>query len=280
MKEKFTTYITSEKRIFAINAKEVWKYRDLISLFVARNLKTKYKQTVLGPLWFVIQPLLTTFIFTVVFGYIANLSTSGAPKFLFYLAGNVPWLFFAACVTQTSATFLNNARTFGKVYFPRLTVPVSTVITCGVNFLIQFGLFLIIDVVFVITGAVEISLYAALLPVLVLELGILGMGVGITVSALTVKYRDLQVLVSFGVQLWMYLSPVVYSVGSIGNETLKTLIMINPVSPIIEFMRAGWIGTGETSWMFLGISWAITLLIAFFGIALFNRVEKNFMDSI
>ncbi len=280
MKEKYTAFITSEKRIFRINAGEVWKYRDLISLFVARNLKTRYKQTILGPLWFIIQPLLTTFIFTVVFGYIANLSTGGAPKFLFYLAGNVPWLFFSACVTQTSSTFLNNARMFGKVYFPRLVVPVSTVITCGVNFLIQFGLFLIIDVIFLVNGAVAITWYAALLPVLVLELGILGMGVGITVSALTVKYRDLQVLVSFGVQLWMYLSPVVYSVSSIQNETLRTLVMINPVSPIIEIMRAGWLGAGATSWLFFGISWAITLLIAFFGIAIFNRVEKNFMDNI
>lgn len=280
MKEKYTAFITSEKRIFRINAGEVWKYRDLISLFVARNLKTRYKQTILGPLWFIIQPLLTTFIFTVVFGYIANLSTGGAPKFLFYLAGNVPWLFFSACVTQTSSTFLNNARMFGKVYFPRLVVPVSTVITCGVNFLIQFGLFIIIDVIFLVNGAVAITWYAALLPVLVLELGILGMGVGITVSALTVKYRDLQVLVSFGVQLWMYLSPVVYSVSSIKNETLRTLVMINPVSPIIEFMRAGWLGAGATSWLFFGISWAITLLIAFFGIAIFNRVEKNFMDNI
>lgn len=281
MKQKFDTLITAKSNLFALNIKETVKYKDLIWLFVQRDFKTKYKQTILGPLWFIIQPLLTTFIFTVVFGMIAKLSTDGMPQFLFYLAGNVPWLFFSTCLNHTSATFYNNARLFGRVYFPRMVMPISTVITCFFNFLIQFIMFVIIDVVFVIMGAgANITLYALLTPVLVLQLGILGMGVGIMISSLTVKYRDLQVLVGFGVQLWMYVSPVVYSVASIENETLKTLVMLNPVTPVIEFMRAGWLGVGTVSWLYYGISIAVIALIAFFGVVVFNKTEKNFMDKI
>ncbi len=281
MKERFDTLITAKSNPFKLNVKETIRYKDLIWLFVQRDFKTKYKQTILGPLWFVIQPLLTTFIFTIVFGQIAKLSTEGVPQFLFYLAGNVPWLFFSSCLTRTSATFYENVRLFGRVYFPRIAVPVSTVITCFFNFLIQFIMFLIIDVILILTGAnTQITWYAALFPLLVLELGILGMGVGIIISSLTVKYRDLQVLVSFGVQLWMYISPVVYSVSSIENATLKTLVMINPVSPVIEFMRAGWLGVGSTEWLYLGISFAVTVVIAFLGLVIFNKTEKNFMDKI
>ena len=279
--EKFDTFITAKSNPFKLNIKETAKYKDLIWLFVQRDFKTKYKQTILGPLWFIIQPLLTTFIFTIVFGQIAKLSTDGVPQFLFYLAGNVPWLFFAACLTHTSTTFYENARLFGRVYFPRIVTPISTVITCFFNFLIQFVMFLIIDLVFIFTGAnVQITWYALLSPLLILQLGILGMGVGIIISSLTVKYRDLQVLVSFGVQLWMYLSPVVYSVSSIENATLKTIVMLNPVSPIIEFMRSGFLGAGASLWLYWGISLAITLLIAFFGVVIFNKTEKNFMDKI
>ena len=279
--EKFDTFITAKSNPFKLNIKETAKYKDLIWLFVQRDFKTKYKQTILGPLWFIIQPLLTTFIFTIVFGQIAKLSTDGVPQFLFYLAGNVPWLFFAACLNHTSTTFYENARLFGRVYFPRIVTPISTVITCFFNFLIQFVMFLIIDLVFIFTGAnVQITWYALLSPLLILQLGILGMGVGIIISSLTVKYRDLQVLVSFGVQLWMYLSPVVYSVSSIENATLKTLVMLNPVSPIIEFMRSGFLGAGASLWLYWGISLAITLLIAFFGVVIFNKTEKNFMDKI
>ena len=281
MKETFDTFITAKSNPFKLNLKETAKYKDLIWLFVQRDFKTKYKQTILGPLWFIIQPLLTTFIFTIVFGMIAKLSTDGTPQFLFYLAGNVPWMFFLTSLVHASTTFHDNARLFGRVYFPRIITPVSTVITCFFNFLIQFTMFVIIDLVFVIrgTGSV-ITLYALLTPVLIAELGILGTGVGIIISSLTVKYRDLQVLVGFGTQLWMYLSAVVYSVSAIENTTLKTLIMLNPVTPVIEFMRAGWLGTGTVSWLYLGISAATTLLIAFFGIVIFNKTEKNFMDKI
>lgn len=281
MKEKFDTLITAKSNPFKLNIKETAKYKDLIWLFVQRDFKTKYKQTILGPLWFIIQPLLTTFVFTIVFGQIAKLSTDGVPQFLFYLAGNVPWLFFSTCLNHTSTTFYTNARLFGRVYFPRIITPISTVITCFFNFLIQFVMFVCLDVVFILVGAnVHITRYAALFPLLILELGVLGMGIGIIISSLTVKYRDLQVLVGFGVQLLMYVSPVVYSISSIENSTLKTLIMLNPVSPVIEFMRVGWLGVGSTEWLYLGISLAVTLVIAFLGIVIFNKTEKNFMDKI
>lgn len=281
MKHKFTTLITAKSNPFKLNIRETVKYKDLIWLFVQRDFKTKYKQTILGPLWFIIQPLLTTFVFTIVFGQIAKLSTDGVPQFLFYLAGNVPWLFFSACLNHTSMTFYNNARLFGRVYFPRIITPLATVITCFFNFLIQFIMFVIIDAILIITGAnAEITLFALMSPILVLQLGILGMSVGIIISSLTVKYRDLQVLVGFGVQLWMYISPVVYSVANIENATLKTLVMLNPVTPIIEIMRVGWLGVGTVSWLYFGISGAITLLIAFIGVVVFNKTEKNFMDMI
>ena len=277
MKEKFDTVITAKSNPFRLNLKETAKYKDLIWLFVQRDFKTKYKQTILGPLWFIIQPLLTTFIFTIVFGQIAKLSTDGVPQFLFYLAGNVPWLFFAAVINQTSTTFYSHARLFSRVYFPRIITPISTVITCFFNFLIQFVMFIVIDVIFIITGAnTEITLYALLAPLLILQLGVLGMSVGIIISSLTVKYRDLQVLVSFGVQLWMYVSPVVYSVSSIENATLKTLVYINPVTPIIEFMRKGFINAGSTPWLYLAISFGITVILAFFSIVIFNY----FIDKI
>ena len=281
MKQQFDTLITAKKNPFKFNIKETLKYKDLIWLFVQRDFKTKYKQTILGPLWFIIQPLLTTFIFTIVFGEIAGLSTDGVPKFLFYLAGNVPWLFFSTVINQTSSTFYTHARLFSRVYFPRIITPVSTVITCFFNFLIQFIMFIIIDVVLLLTGAtLQITLFALLSLILILQLAVLGMSIGILVSSLTVKYRDLQVLVSFGVQLWMYLSPVVYSVSSIGNETLKTLIMFNPVTPIIELLRKGFVGVGTVSWLYYGISVGITLLLAFISIVIFNKTERNFIDKI
>ncbi len=281
MNDKFDTLITAKSNPFKLNLKETARYKDLIWLFVQRDFKTKYKQTILGPLWFIIQPLLTTFIFTIVFGYIAGIPTDGVPQFLFYLAGNVPWLFFAACLNHTSSTFYNNARLFGRVYFPRIITPISTALTCFFNFLIQFVMFVIIDVILIVTGAsADITLYALLTPVLIMQLGILGTGIGIMISSLTVKYRDMQVLVGFGVQLWMYLSAVVYSVSAIENATLKTLIMLNPVTPVIEFMRIGWLGAGTVSWLYLGISFAVTVLIAFFGLVIFNKTEKNFMDKI
>ena len=281
MEKKWTAVIKPKKKLFDLNLKEVYKYRDLIWLFVKRDFKTRYKQTILGPLWFVIQPLLSSVIHTLVFGTIAGLSTDGVPQYLFYLAGSISWGLFSGCLTSTSNTFVSNANVFGKVYFPRLTTPIATVITQSFNFLIQFGIFLLMSLVFFLSGqSFQITWAAALLPVLMLQMALLGMGFGIIISSLTTKYRDLQVLVGFGVQLWMYITPIVYSSNELVGRKLYTLMMLNPVSPIVELFKYGWLGAGSTPWLFWGISWAVTIFVLFLGIVIFNKIEKNFMDTV
>lgn len=281
MKKKWTAIIRPKKKMLDLNLKEVYKYRDLIGLFVARDFKTRYKQTILGPLWFVIQPLMSSVIHTLVFGTIAGLSTDGVPQFLFYLAGSITWGLFSSALTTTSNTFVGNAGVFGKVYFPRLTTPIATSITQILNFLIQFGIFLIMSLIFFFSGETFRITWAALLtPVLVIQLALLGLGFGIIISSLTTKYRDLQVLVGFGVSLWMYITPVVYSANSIGDGRLYTLMMLNPVTPIIEMFKYGWLGAGSLPWGFWAISWATTVLVVFLGIIIFNKIEKNFMDTV
>ena len=263
-----------------INLRELFSYKDLILLFVKRNYVTKYKQTILGPLWLIISPLLTTLIHTVVFGNIAGLSTDGTPQLAFYMAGNLVWTYFAACVNQTSNTFVSNANVFGKVYFPRMVVPISTVLTGLLDFLIQFVLFLIILLAYGLSGArILISPWVLVTPLLVLQLAFLGMGVGIIVSSLTTKYRDLTILVTFGVQLWMYACPVVYSITQI-PEKYQFLYLLNPVSPIITVFRYAFLGSGYLPLLSWGISWITTLVIVTIGIILFNRIEKTFMDTV
>ena len=280
MQKHWTAVIRPKNSLFDLKLKEVWKYRDLVRLFVVRDFKTRYKQTILGPLWFIIQPLFTTVIYNFVFGNIAGLSTDGMPGFLFYMAGNVPWLYFSTCITNTSNTFVNNAAVFGKVYFPRLTTPISTVITAVLNFLIQFAMFLIFWVYFLLQGApIHINWIAALTPVFVLQMAILGMGFGIIISSLTTKYRDLQVLVSFGVTLWMYATPVIYASSTLSPK-MYIALMLNPMSPIIELMRYGWLGAGKISFLFWGVSWITTFIVLFIGIIIFNKVEKTFMDTV
>lgn len=280
MEKKWTTVIEPQNRLLDLKLKEVWKYRDLISLFVQRDFKTRYKQTILGPLWFIIQPLFTTVIYTFVFGNLAGLSTDGLPQFLFYMAGNVPWLYFSTCLTSTSNTFTGNAGVFGKVYFPRLTTPIATVITSMLNFFVQFAMFMIFEVYFLVKGAsIQVTWVAALTPLLVIQMALLGMGFGIIISSLTTKYRDLQVLVSFGVSLWMYATPVVYAASSLPPK-VYSILMLNPVAPIVELMRYGWLGAGEVSYLYWGISWITTTLVVFIGIVVFNKVEKTFMDTV
>lgn len=282
MDKQWTTVIKPKRRALELNLGEVYRYRDLIWLFVKRNLKTRYKQTILGPLWFVIQPLMSSVIHTLVFGTIAGLSTDGVPQFLFYLIGSVSWGLFSGCLTSTSNTFVANSGVFGKVYFPRLVTPISTVITQAFDFLIQFGIFLIMCLIFFLSGqnTFQITWAALLLPVLMLQMALLGMGFGIIISSLTTKYRDLQILVGFGVQLFMYITPVVYSANSLGTGTLYTALMLNPVSSIVEIFRYGWLGAGSTPWLYWGISWLVTLLVLFLGVLIFNKVEKNFMDTV
>lgn len=280
MEKKWTTVIEPQNRLLDLKLIEVWKYRDLISLFVQRDFKTRYKQTILGPLWFIIQPLFTTVIYTFVFGNLAGLSTDGLPQFLFYMAGNVPWLYFSTCLTSTSNTFTGNAGVFGKVYFPRLTTPIATVITSMLNFFVQFAMFMIFEVYFLVKGAsIQVTWVAALTPLLVIQMALLGMGFGIIISSLTTKYRDLQVLVSFGVSLWMYATPVVYAASSLPPK-VYSILMLNPVAPIVELMRYGWLGAGEVSYLYWGISWITTTLVVFIGIVVFNKVEKTFMDTV
>lgn len=280
MAKKWTAIIEPPKKLVDLKLKEVWQYRDLILLFVKRDFTTRYKQTILGPLWFLIQPLFITLTQTFVFGNIAKLSTDGLPQILFYMGGNVLWLYFSTCLLSTSNTFTANARLFGKIYFPRLTTPIATAISSLINFLIQFLMFLGFVLFYIIAGAnVQITWIAALTPLIVLQIAILGTGCGIIVSALTTKYRDLQVMVSFGVMIWMYLSPVIIS-GSSLSEPLYRLMMLNPVSPAIELMRYGWLGSGTTPFVYWGISWVVSILIFLFGAILFNRVEKTFMDTV
>ena len=284
MEKKWTAVIKPKKKALDLNLKETFKYRDLIWLFVARDFKTRYKQTILGPLWFVIQPLMASVIHTLVFGTIAGLSTDGVPQFLFYLAGSITWGLFSGALTATSNTFVANAGVFGKVYFPRLTTPIATSITQIFNFVIQFAIFGGTALVFAFLPDqnFQVTWVAALTPILIIQLAILGLGFGIIISSLTTKYRDLQVLVGFGVQLWMYITPVVYSSREVLGRKLYHWMMVNPVTPIIELFKYGWLGAGYTNmlWIYWGISWATTFVVLFLGVLIFNKIEKNFMDTV
>lgn len=277
--QEFTTVIKPKTGWFDINLKEVWDYKDLIFLFVRRNFVSHYKQTILGPAWAIIQPLLTTFVFTIVFGSIAGLAASGVPSFLFYLSGTLAWSYFSSCLTGTADTFTGNAGILGKVYFPRIVMPISNVLTNLISFGIQFVMFIITLVVYWILGDVQPNLYALMLPLLILHMAMLSLGAGIIISSLTTKYRDLKMLVGFGVQLWMYGTPVAYDIGIIPEKWMG-LYMLNPMTPIINTIRLGFLGLGSFDLGYYLISWAVTLIILFFGVILFSRVEKTFMDTV
>ena len=279
MRKNVQTVIRSKNSIFCINFRELFESRELIWMFVKRDFLTAYKQTILGPLWFVLNPLLTTIVFTVVFGGIAKLPTDETPQFLFYMASNVIWSYFSSCVTKNSNTFVSNARLFGKVYFPRLITPISVSISAMINFCVQFAMFLCFTAYYTLTGAVRPNIYVLLTPLLLVMCAALSIGFGIIVSSLTTKYRDLSVLVTFGVTLWMYLSPVVYPASQVGGDFLF-LFMLNPMAPIIEAFRFAFLGVGMFSWSYLGISALTITLIFILGILLFNKVEKTFMDTV
>lgn len=278
--ENWTTIIKPKTGWFDINLKELVQYKDLIAMFVKRDFKTMYKQTILGPLWIIINPLMTTLMYTIVFGNIANISTDGMPQIVFYMLGTTVWTYFSSCLTKTSSTFTGNAAIFGKVYFPRLVTPISTVISGLINFGVQFLMFLGFMAYFMIKGSqIEPNLWILITPLLLVELAALALGFGIIISSMTTKYRDLAVLVTFGVQLWMYATPVVYPASQIGGK-LKTLMMLNPVSPIVESFRYAFLGSGSIPWNYLGISVVTTLVVLFAGVVLFSRVEKTFMDTV
>jgi lipopolysaccharide transport system permease protein len=276
----WTLIIKPKGRLVDLRLGELWESRELIWLFFWRDFVAQYKQTILGPVWYLIQPLLTTVVFTIVFGRVAHLSTDGLPQFLFYLSGTVVWTYFAACLTRTSSTFLSNANIFGKVYFPRLSVPLSTLLSNLVAFGIQFVLFLGFLVYFALQGAdVHLTWWALFLPVEILLMAGLGLGLGIVVASLTTKYRDLQYLVSFGVQLLMYTTPMVIPLSAVSGAW-RWVMLVNPMTPIIEVFRRGFLGEGVVTAPLLLYCAAFSLGAVFLGSALFHRVERTFMDSV
>lgn len=280
MEEKFSTVIRPQNGWFDLHLEELLRYRDLVFLFVKRNFTAYYKQTILGPAWAIIQPFLTTVIFTVVFGHIAGLSPDGVPSFLFYLAGTVVWQYFSGCLTATATTFTSNAAILGKVYFPRLVMPISTVLSQLISFAIQMAFFLVFWVYYLIVpSGVQPNLYMLLFPLLVAQLALLGLGFGIIISACTTKYRDLAMLVGFGVQLWMYATPVAYDISMIPNE-LMGVYMCNPVTPVVLTMRYAFLGVGSFNLEYYLLGWAVTMVFLFIGVVLFSRVEKTFMDTV
>ncbi len=280
IQDTWTMEIRPKRHWFDINFKELWRYRDLMMLFVRRDFVAKYKQTVLGPLWFIIQPLLTTLMFTVVFGRIAKIPTDGLPPMLFYMAGITAWNYFAQALTATSNTFVANAGIFGKVYFPRLVSPISIVISNLIQFGIQFGLLLVVMAYFRIQGyTFSPNIYILALPILILMMAGLGLGFGIIFSSLTTKYRDLTNLLGFGVQLWMYATPIVYPLSHL-NKKYEILILANPITSIIEAFRYILLGAGSFNWLHLAYSFGFMTVILLIGVLLFNKVEQSFMDTV
>ena len=279
--EQYFTYITAKRSWFDLNLKEVWQYRDLILLFTKRSFTVTYKQTILGPAWIFLNPLISSIMYAIVFGGIAGIGTDGVPQLLFYLCGNAIWNFFSTSLTKNATAFTSNAAVFGKVYFPRLTVPVSNVLSSGIQFGVQMILTLIFLVYYLARGEVAPNWgWWLMIPVVLLHLGLLGLGCGIIISSMTTKYRDLAVLVTFGIQLWMYATPVVYPMSQLGDGLLKTILMINPVTAPVELFRYAVLGVGTVNWLFYGISWVVTIAVALLGIVIFNRVEKTFMDTV
>ncbi len=274
------TFISSERKWFELNLKEVWQYRDLILLFTKRSFTVTYKQTILGPAWVFLNPLISSIMYAVIFGGIAGIGTDGVPQLLFYLCGTAIWNFFSSSLSKNATTFTSNAGVFGKVYFPRLTIPVSNVLSSGIQFGIQMLLTLGFLVFYLLRGEVSPNWgWWLMIPVVLVHLGLLGLGCGVIISSLTTKYRDLVVLVGFGVQLWMYATPVVYPMSQV-DGLLKTVLMINPVTAPVELFRYAVLGVGTVDWLFYGISWVFTIVVALLGIMIFNRVEKTFMDTV
>jgi lipopolysaccharide transport system permease protein len=272
--------IEPQSSLLQLNLKDVWRYRDLLWLLVKRDFVSFYKQTILGPLWFFIQPLFTTIIFTFIFGNLAGLSTDGLPQPLFYMAGITAWNYFADCLTKTSTVFRDNANIFGKVYFPRLIMPLSIVVSNLVRFAVQMLLFFMMIGYYAFTGAdFHLNAYVLLFPVLVLMMALLGLGLGLIITALTTKYRDLAFLITFGVQLMMYATTVIYPLSA-APAAYKWVIELNPMTGIIEAFRYGFLGEGSLTLQTLGYSVIFTLVSLVLGVIIFNKTEKTFVDTV
>jgi len=278
---KYHIHITSQHKWLDLNLKEVWQYRDLIFLFTKRSFVVSYKQTILGPAWIFLTPLFTSIVQAFVFGGIAGIATDGIPTMLFYLCSNAVWAFFSSCLVNNANTFTANAYVFGKVYFPRLTTPISNVLSSMIRFGIQMMLVFCFMVYFLFQGQLSPNWAAwVMVPVELIHLGILGMGCGIVISSMTTKYRDLTVLVDFGVSAWMYLTPIVYPLSTLADGWIRKALMCNPVTVPVEIIRYALLGKGTIDWGFYGLSWAVTILIAVLGIMIFNKVERTFMDTV
>lgn len=285
--QEYKTLITAKRKVFDLHIKETLSYWDLIVLFVKRDFISKYKQTILGPAWAVIQPLLTTVVFTIIFGNLAGLTTAdikgdyNIPGFLFYMSGNICWAYFSGTVQATSNTFIMNSATMGKVYFPRLVAPISTALSNMISYVIQFIMFAVFWAVFFFMGntSIQITPMLLLVPLLVLQMMILSVGVGIIISSVTTKYRDMQMLVSFGLSLWQYGSPIAYGLGLV-PEKYMALYMLNPVTPIITTFRYAVFGFGYFNAFYYILSWIVSIVVFFIGLVLFSRIERTFMDTV
>lgn len=279
--EEWTEVIEPRTKLFDLRLKELWRYRDLVVMFVRRDFVTNYKQTILGPLWFFIQPLITTITFVIIFGKIAGIETGGPPHLVFYLSGITVWNYFAETLNRTASVFRDNAGIFGKVYFPRLTMPLSIVVSNIVRFCIQFTLFLVIWGYYLLTqDSVHPNAYMLLTPVLLLLMGFMALGLGMVFSAMTTKYRDLVFLLSFGVQLLMYATPVIYPLSKLEGSKYMWVILANPMTPIVETFRYAFLGVGSFQWSYLAYSAAATFVILAIGTLTFNKVEKSFTDTV
>ena len=285
--QDWTIVIKPKDKLLSVDFKELWRYRDLYTLFVKRNIITQYKQTVLGPLWFVIQPVLTVFMYMVVFGGIAGIGTDGIPQPLFYLAGTCLWQYFSDCLGKTSNTFVSNSGLFGKVYFPRLVTPLSNVTSNLLRFGIQLCLFIVVYIIYAIGGcSAHMNWYALLFPLLVIMMAGLALGFGLVLSSMTTKYRDLQILFSFVLSLWMYATPIVYPLSLVKGKMaagfdLYTLMRLNPVTPVLETFKYGVLGAGEfIGWNWLAYSFVFMVVLLFIGIVIFNKTQKSFMDTV
>ncbi len=282
-KSEWTSVIEPRERLLKVNLREVWNYRDLCSLFIKRNITTQFKQTIFGPLWYIIQPVMTVVIYMVVFGGIAKISTDGLPQPLFYLSGICLWQYFSDCLTKTSSTFIDNASIFGKVYFPRLVIPLANVISNLLRFCVQFGLFLIVYAIYqiwIIPGEIHTNWYILLLPLLVAMLAGLALGFGILFSSLTTKYRDISLLLEYFVRLWMFATPVIYPLSTIDNEKLRFVMSLNPLTGIVEAFKYAMLGEGQFSWAMLAYSFVFMIVLLSVGVVIFNRVQKTFMDTV
>ena len=273
--------ITPKDRLLTVDWKEIWRYRDMFLLFVARNFRTAYKQTILGPLWFVITPVLSVIVYVTVFGGIANIPTDGVPPMLFYLLGIAVWGYFASCVSATSNSFVSNADIFGKVYFPRIIMPLVAVTTNLLSFAIQLAIFAVLYIYYVATGTeLVIHWQIVLFPLFIAMLAFMAVGFGMIFSSMTTKYRDLQIMLAKIISLWVYITPVIYPLSMVSNEKLNLAMSLNPVTPVMEAIKYSLLGQGQFSWLWLGYSALFTLILLIIGLMLFNKVQKSFMDTV